>query len=216
MNNSKSPRHSLDEQVQQVQRRTVRYWFEDGLAELIIGAFFVLIGLYFAVAGAVPQGGPRAVVSGLVFPAFIVGLGLASRRLIGRAKEGLVYPRTGYVSYVRPPARRRWLTPIVAGIVGALLVALIRRAPSLESWIPALWGLPVGGLFLLMNRSARLLRLSFLAAFSALTGLLLALRGGSTEMNGAIFFTLVGLVMAAGGALALRRYLRHAPPPEGA
>jgi hypothetical protein len=67
-----------------------------------------------------------------------------------------------------------------------------------------------------MNHSAQLGRLSFLAGASAITGLLLSLRGHSNQVAGGIFFTVVGCLMAAGGALALRRYLRNAPPPEGA
>jgi hypothetical protein len=210
------PPQDLDEQVRQVQRRTVRYWFDDGLAELVIGGFFVVIGLYLAALGTIPLQGYSAMLFGILLPALVIGFSLAGRRLIRKAKEGLVYPRTGYVSYARPSARRRWLTPVSAVITSALLVALVRRAPSLESWIPALQGLLVAGLVFLMNRSARLGRLSFLAGVSALTGLLLALRGGSSEATGAIFFTVVGIVMTMGGALALRRYLRQAPPPEGA
>jgi heme O synthase-like polyprenyltransferase len=77
-------------------------------------------------------------------------------------------------------------------------------------------GLFVAAIILLMNRSVRLPRLSLLAGVAALTGLVLAIRGGPTGAAVAVLFTVVGIVTAAGGALALRRYLRYAPPPEGA
>jgi len=214
MTNTTWPAPDLDAQLRKMQRRTVRYWFEDGLAELFIGGFFVLVGAYFVAAGSIPDEGLGGLLVGF-FPAFIIALGLAGRHLIGRAKEGLVYPRTGYVSYVAPFSRLRWMTPALGAVIAALLVTLIRRAPSLEGWIPAIQGLLVGVLLVVMNRFARLARLSLLAFVSALTGLGLSLHGVSSETAAAIFFTLVGLVMAGGGALALRRYLRHAPPPEG-
>ena len=213
MDKPESSSNSLDEQVRRVKRRTVRYWFEDGLAELLIGGFFVLIGLYFATMGALPK---DVTLLEAFFPAFIIALGLAGRRLIGRAKEGLVYPRTGYVSYVAPSSRLRWLTPALGAVIAALMVTLIRRAPALETWIPAMQGLLVSALLLVMNRSAQLGRLSFLAFVSSLTGLLLSIGSVSSETAAAIFFALVGLVMAGGGAMALRRYLRQAPPAEGA
>jgi hypothetical protein len=208
------PSSDLDERVRQVQSRTVRYWFDDGLVELFVAGSFLLIALYIAAMELAPKavGG----MLGGLFPAVYIVIWLAGRRLVRRAKEGVVYPRTGYVSYARPSPGRRSVAPIVAAVVAMLLVVLIQRAPPLLAWIPAMNGLFIAALLLLLNRSVRLPRLSFLAGVAALTGLVLAIRGGPTGAGVAVLFAIVGLVMAAGGALALRRYLRHAPPPEGA
>jgi hypothetical protein len=216
MNQPSSPDLNLDEQLHQARLRTERYWFEDGVVELCIGGLFVLIGLYFVFASAIPQQGPGAAALAILFPLLFIGGFLATRRLIRKAKEGLVYPRTGYVSYARPSPRRRWLAAVLAAVIGMLTVELIKQAPSLEAWIPALWGFFAAGLLLLMGRRVRLARLSFLAFLSAFAGLGLSLRGLSTEAAGAIFYTVIGLAMAAGGAITLRRYMRQAPSPEKA
>lgn len=204
--------HPLDTQVEQAQRRTVQYWFEDGLAELVIGSSFLLLGLCFVLLGMVPSPGPLTLVPVVL----MMGLCLAGPRLIKKAKERLVYARTGFVSFARPSPRRRWLTALVAFVSALLLGVLITKAPSLEVWVPTALELALAGLLLRMNRSAHLDRLSVLAGVSVLTGLLVSLRGDSDNAAGGIFFAIIGAVMAAGGALALRRYLKNAPPPENA
>lgn len=214
MNTTETPSSSLDERVQQVQRRTVRYWFEDGLVELYLGCFLLLIALYITAMERLPPA-----VGGMLggfFPAVFILFYLVGSRLVRRAKEGLVYPRTGYVSYARPSPRRRGAAPIIGAIVAALLIVVIRRAPPLAAWIPALNGLFVGAILLLVNRSVRLPRLSLAAAIAALAGLVLTLSGGPTGTTVAALFAIIGVVLAGGGALALRRYLRQAPPREGA
>ena len=213
--NPNDPTTNLDDKIQQARLRTERYWYEDGVAEVCVGGLFVLIGLYFVAAYMIPQG-PGAAALAILMPLLFVGGYLAATRLTRKAKEGLVYPRTGYVSYARPSPRRRWLTAVLAAVIGMLTVELIRRAPSLEAWIPAVWGFATAGLLLLMARRVRLARLSFLAFLSAFAGLGLSLRGLSTEAAGAVFYTVIGLATAAGGAITLRRYMRQAPPPEKA
>jgi hypothetical protein len=214
MSSPESPFSDLDEQVRRLQRRTVRYWFEDGLVELFLGVSLLVIALYVAAMELSP-GGVGGILGGL-FPALFIMIFVAGQRLVRRAKERLVYPRTGFVSYPRASPRRRTLAPVVAAIVAALLVVLVRRAPPLATWIPAINGLFMAGLLLLVNRTAALVRLSFLAAVAAVAGLLLALSGAPTGTAVGTLFAVLGLTMAAGGGLALRHYLRHAPPPEGA
>jgi hypothetical protein len=55
MKNTSSPPPDLDGQVRQVQQRTVRYWFEDGVAEFVIGGGFFLMGLCFVILGTIPR-----------------------------------------------------------------------------------------------------------------------------------------------------------------
>ncbi len=212
MNHTSSTLPDVERHLHQAQRRTVQYWFEDGLAELVIGGSFFLMGLSFALIGAVAR--PRLLT--LLPPALMLGFVLAGPRLIKKGKERLVYPRTGYVSFARPPRRRRFLAPVVGLVTASLFIALVGRRPSLEVWVPAILGLIMAGAFLRMNRSAQLDRLSFLAGVSALTGLAISLRGDSGNLAGGIYFAIIGLIMTTGGAFALRRYLRLAPKPEGA
>jgi len=212
MTTSPTASPNLDTELSRVQRRTVQYWFQDGLVELVLGSGFLLLGLCFVLLGMVPSPGPLTLVPVVL----MIGLCAAGPRLIKKAKERVVYARTGFVSFARPSLRRRWLTALVGFVSASLLGVLVTRAPSLEVWVPTALGLAMAGLFLRMNRPAQLDRLSVLASVSALTGLLVSLHGDTGNLAGGIYFTAVGAVMTVGGALALRSYLRNAPPPEDA
>jgi len=212
MNTSPISPPNLDAELSRIQRRTVQYWFDDGLAELVIGGGFLLLGLCFVLLGSVPLPGYTT-----LFPlALMIGIFLAGPRLVRKTKERLVYPRTGFISFARPSPRRRWLAPLAAAVTASLLGVLVGKAPSVEVWVPAVLGLLMAGFFLRMNRSVQTGRLSTLAGVSALTGLLVSLHGDTGNLAGGIYFTVIGAVMSAGGALALRSYLRIAPPPEDA
>ena len=210
MNTSPTASPNLDAELSRVQRRTVQYWFGDGLAELVIGGGFLLLGLCLMLLGLVPLPGYATFLPMVLMISFCLG----GSHLIKKAKERVVYRRTGYISFRRPSPQRRWLTPLVAVAVSSLLVVLVGKAPALEVWVPAGLGLLMAGVFLRMNRSAQLGRLSTLAGVSALTGLLVSLHGDTGNLAGGIYFTVIGGVMSAGGALALRTYLKNAPPPE--
>jgi hypothetical protein len=218
MNQTVSPRSDLDNQLRQARLRTSRYWFEDGLVELSVGGLFVLIGLYFVAMGLLPgEGAVPAVLGGILFPLLFIGGILATSRLIRKAKEGLVYPRTGYVAYAKPSGLRRWLTAILGAVVSVLIVALVKRAPTIVSWTPALEGLLGGGILFWMGHASGVGRLSLVASVSVILGLALSLAGASGSTSSAVLYGAIGLLMAGGGAIAFRRYLRQAPPrAEGA
>jgi hypothetical protein len=214
MDTNPTPPPNLDAELSRAQRRTVQYWFQDGLVEVFVGGTFLLLALYITAMGVLP--GPVAGMMGGLLPAAFLLIYFAGQHLVRRAKEGLVYPRTGYISYERSSPLRRGTSAVAGAVVAALFVVLIRKAPSLEAWIPAMNGLFIAALLLLLNRSARLSRLSLVSAVAAVAGLVLALAGWPTGLAISALFAIVGAVMAATGATALRRYLRHAPPPEGA
>ncbi len=99
-------------------KRTRRYWFVDGLAEMSVGLTFSLLIIYYRAAeGFKPEW--------LRLPAFVIGapaLILGSTWLLGKAvsalKERITYPRTGYVSYPRRQGSERWKRVILSATIG--------------------------------------------------------------------------------------------------
>jgi len=136
MNTSPTDSPNLDAEVSRVQRRTLQYWFEDGLVELAIGSSFLLLSSWIATMSLLPTSVAGKLGAG--FPVAYILIFLACRRVIRRAKEGLVYPRTGYVSYARPSPRRRLLSQLAGAIVAALVVLLVRKAPPIEAGLTLL------------------------------------------------------------------------------
>ena len=208
----------IEQQLRSATLRTRRHWYADGLAETLIGLVFCVLALYFGGGEAARTAlGPSPsldLVLNLLFPALVIVVCLASRRLIRTAKERYVYPRTGFVRYPNRGAWPKWLSGLLAGAVSGLTVALIRTAPGLEAWIPAFEGFLIGGILFWQSRFAGVQRYSGLALVSALLGVLVSLGRFSPGNAGGLLFGSLGVVLLISGRLAFQRFLRNAPLPE--
>ncbi len=211
----------IDQQLDHVEQRARRYWFEDGLAEISGGAVFVLVGAYFLaqraietrLAGAASHRAANIAVN-LVFPALIVGLALAGRRLIKVAKDRFVHPRTGYVAFRRPSRGHRLATAALAFVISVLLALLFTRAPVLKDWMPALEGLVFGVAFLFLGQKAQMARFPLEGLACALVGLGVAMLRLDENLAAAALFGSLGAIFVVVGSIAFGSYLRQSPPPE--
>lgn len=209
---------AVERQFRDAQIRARRHWFADGLAEVVVGSVFVVLGLYFAATGGLAPleaaaGRGATLLAQLVLPALVVAAGLSGRRLIRRAKERLVYPRAGFVSYPTT-RRRRWLPGVLGAVVAVLLTALVRRAPALEAWVPALEGLVLGAGFVALARFTGVGRFHVQGLLAAIVGIVVSWLALPSAAGGAAFFGSCGLALLVAGGLAFRRFLRDAPPAE--
>jgi hypothetical protein len=202
----------IQQDINRVEQRVRRYWVEDGLAEILSGLMIGLVGLYLVV---MPPRGPWSAAFALGFPVLIVALGVLSRRWIRTAKDRYVHPRTGLVTFGRRRTHR-WRTGLLAGAIAALIALLATRAPFIITWFPALQGLLFAVLFFVGGRKTGVLRFPVEGLLSAIVGLVLSLQHLEENLAGGLLFGWVGLVMALGGALTFRHYLRQSPPPEEA
>lgn len=205
----------IQRDIQRVEQRVRRYWVDDGLAEILSGLMVAVVGVYLYLLSVVRPRTMLSVVCAVGFPVLVVGLGLASRRWIRAAKDRYVHPRTGLVTFGRRRTHR-WLTGLLAGAIAALLAMFANRAPFIVTWFPALQGLLFAVLFFVGGRKTGVLRFPVEGLLSAIVGLVLSLQHLEENLAGALLFGWVGLVMAIGGALTFRRYLRQSPPPEEA
>jgi hypothetical protein len=200
--------------VEQVRKRVYRYWYEDGLAEIATGCLFVLIGLVLGAQWLIPSGSPLTAIAGLAFPVVVIGGILAVRHLVNVAKERITYPRTGYVQYGRPGPRRRRLAAVLGGSMGIVVAILFANGPASLMWLPLFQGLIIGAFWLYMGTRLDLLRFYVLAVLSVLIGIGIAFSGLADPLGSAAYFGGMGIVMVAGGGLALRSYLRQTQPAE--
>ena len=204
----------LQRQMDQIEKRTRRYWFDDGLAEIVTGGCFLLVALYFLVAQAV-EARPYGRLVNLVFPVLVVLVAFAGRRATRIAKDRFVHPRTGYVSFERAQTHR-WANALLSFVIAALLAALATRAEVLHDWIPALIGLTLAVAFLLVGRKAAVLRFPAAGLSCVVVGVLLSVLRLNENLAGAALFAWLGLVLIAGGTVALAGYMRRVPPREEA
>jgi hypothetical protein len=204
----------MNEQLQQLTRRTRQYWYIDGISELSFGGLCLLLALYFLSQALLPAESTLSSMLTTGFVLILVGAGLATRKLIHTLKSRLTYPRTGYVGYTHPNKNRRVLNMLVASFMGILIAALMAGAPISLEWIPGVSGLLFGAAWLYFGSRVGLVRFYLLAAFSALAGVSISLAHIPEDTGLAAYYALLGAAMLVSGGLTLWGYLRSTNLPE--
>lgn len=203
--------------IEGTMRRTWRYWYEDGLAEMATGCMLAAVGLLFVLQALLPAGTLNLILSVAGLPALLLGGSWLMRRLVKAAKERLTYPRTGYVAYRREHSPRRGIRGLAVGAaVGVVAGVLVTVLPSSCALIPTLDGVLIGAGCLYLGHRLDLPRFYGLAVFSALAGVLASLSGLGDVAGSAAYFGALGVGLVASGGLALSGYLRRTRPLAGA
>jgi MFS family permease len=202
-----------------VQQRVNRYWYTDGLAEILGGGMFLLLAVYFALQDFL---GPDSTLSGILqasLALLMIGGAFVSRRAINSLKTRLTYPRTGYVEYrvdKKDTGRKRILVFILAFTISALTIAFVGIFKSFDS-IVAVTGFIVGMiLVLLRGKASGLFRFYILGAASLLLGFAISASGLPEGYALGLYYGLMGLCFLISGGLTLTHYLHENPlPVEG-
>ena len=198
------------------QQRINRYWYTDGLGEIIGGGMFIVLGMYFALQDFL---GPNSVVSVFLqasLALLLIGGAFVGRRLINSLKTRLTYPRTGYVEYraskKETKSRRLWAF-LVAFAVAALSIAFVGIFKAFDSMV-AVTGFIVGMILVLLRaKSSGLVRFYFLAGVSIVLGFALSASGLSNGYSLGLYYGLMGVCFLISGGLTLTRYLHDNPLP---
>ena len=206
----------MTNQFSDVERRVKRYWYTDGIGELVGGGMFVLLGIYFAIQEFLGQNSIASVILqvGLMF--FMIGGMFISQRIINTLKTHLTYPRTGYVEYQvneRNMRQRQILAGILGLIVAALTVVFVRLFHYFDS-IVAVTAVIVALILVVMTvKSSGVPRFYFLGAISLAVGFALSISGLPNGYSLGLFYTSMGVAFIISGGLTLWHYLRENPLP---
>lgn len=180
------------------ERRVYQYFNIDGLLELVAGTLLLLIALTSGINQLFPS-----VSSAIVFIPVFVAIPLLMRGVLV-LKRRLTYPRTGYAV-----PRYRYPRYFVFILFAVLLLVTIVQGFFLPSWaqgLPLLLGTLTAGL--LWWLSTGLVRFYYLAAAALALGIGLAWLPFEPLVSGAIFCTIVGLLLLVSGGFTLRHYLQ--------
>ncbi len=204
---------SAGQDVNGIMQRTRRYWYEDGFADLGMGALLLALGLVFGLESITPPGSPLWFVWSFGWPILLIGGSVLVSPVVQQLKTRYTYPRTGYVSYERK-GRSRIVQLIsvflVAALVAAGVITLSRGWQSLTLW----FGLAFTAAFTFVGFRAGVIRYLLLALWSLISGLALMAVGGTTEQTGALFYGSLGVAMLLSGLYAWLRFNRAAPGQE--
>ncbi len=202
--------------ISDVEKRVTRYWYTDGIAELIGGGMFLLLGLYFAAQEFMGQ---NSLASGLLqasLALLMIGGAFISRRLVNALKTRLTYPRTGFVEYQvnenQMKHRRIWAF-ILAFAISILTMIFVRTFQIIDS-IVAVTGVVVGlVLVFLRAKSAGITRFYILGGISFVLGLALSISELPNGYSLGLFYGSMGVCFLLSGGLTLVQYLRDNPLP---
>lgn len=197
-----------------VEQRVKRYWYVDGLGELVGGGGMCLIlGIYFAAQQYFGDDSPMGSLLQMSLALVLIGGGLLVRRLISTAKTRATYPRTGYVEYSEPQNKR--LMGVLAAIVGMVMamsfVFIVRQFNSIDA-IVAVTGAVMGIiLFVKQIWTAKMKRFYILSTMSVLYGAALSVSGLPRGYNLGLFYVLMSISFMISGGLTLKKYLDENP-----
>ena len=204
----------MKDETAQIEQRVKRYWYNDGIGELMGGGIFLLLALYFS---AQQYLGDRSFAGGLLQAGFVVvliGSAFLARRLIGWLKEQVTYPRTGYVEYRSGGRNIRLMRVLSAGIAMLVAMAAIfitRRFNTIDA-MTALTGLLVAVILIVKQGWASGIgRFYFLSMVSVALGVGLSISGLAQGYNLGLYYGLMGIAFAVSGGLTLMKYLRENP-----
>ncbi|RPI95323.1 MAG: hypothetical protein EHM40_03470 [Chloroflexi bacterium] len=212
----------MQSNLSEVERRVTRYWYTDGIVELVGGVMLVLLGIYFTLQGSLARFLGGNSLFGIIlqmgfFLLLFLGGGWINQWLVNLLKARLTYPRTGYVEYQTDRGRSskgKWILFIAlsAGIA-AFMVLLASLFQAFDAMV-ALTGLLGAWVFMILRtRSSGLARFYVLAGVSVILGLALSVTGLSISYNAGLFYGLMGICVSISGGWTLRRYLQHNSPP---
>lgn len=199
--------NNLDNAIQ----RTKQYWNIDGIAELVVGAIFVVLGAYFLAQSLLP---PQSLVSNFLtglFVLLILGSGFLGGRVIDWIKTRITYPRTGYIAQSKNQ-KHRWLAAIMAILIAAVVSALIITSPVLLDWVPAITGILAAAILTLAAYRNATVRIYILASISLLLGTILSLLTLEDNFALAAYYGLMGLAGLISGGITLITYLQNTNP----
>jgi hypothetical protein len=187
-----------------------RAWNRDGLPEIAVGLFFVILSGAFAAQHLLEREWPVFLRIPLA-PLLIVPLIFVPSWAIKQIRGRYLIERTGYV-VMRPLGRKkRMRVALMAAIVGAIAVTAVVTAvrahiSSTSQWVLVGTGVLGGVLFPICGRAWRFV---FPGAVFAVTGILLGLYNVGYGAGWVVLYGVAGVIVTISGAVVLLRFLRQ-------
>ena len=199
-----------DNLINEIRKRTYRYYYEDGLVEIAIGLQFLVIGLALWVVRDWLEGAAYALVvsAGLVLLIWQGALGV--KFLVTRLKTEITYPRTGVVHYQTQNDRRPWR--LVIAIAAIVLVSFFLPEGLIQ--MPVMVGTMMAVILFNIGGRVSLRRFQIVALLPMLAGIWSMIRGWEEVRGVGFSFVICGVTLILTGAWTFRRYLKENPLVE--
>lgn len=201
---------SIHRQLEDIRRQTIRYSFDDGLAEQMLGGLFLLGAIAVTVQTMIDSSYEPAV--SVVLSLLIMTATVGSIYVVKHLKETLTHARTGYV---KPRETQQFPTVEVVFALTIIFTAVIFSKLTMPDWING------AALFQGMIMAVSLAYVGYLGKLArfymlALIPLLISLLAGSIAHDMGVIATIAGtgLLLLVTGFIRLRGYLRSHPEQD--
>ncbi len=204
---------SIESHLNKAKKRAYYHWYQDGLAEMALGIFFLSLALLFFA----DDYWPGLPISAFGLPILILGGIIIFRPLLYRIKARITYPKIGFVSYKQPSSNRRMVSIIIGFGVGFLVSWIVVQQVvagqpaagefDFLTWLPLVQGVVVAIALGLIGYRADLRRYLYLAALSLIVGLILTPLPLSLEVATAIHYMIMGVAIFLSGLKTFRLFM---------
>ena len=201
--------------VTDIQKRTQRYWYEDGIWEIGFGLVNALLGVFYLLTSRLNWDGPLSIVLMFLQMGVLIGLFLSINKVVKFLKERITYPRTGYVAYRKPAPSARLKKIILAALLSAGMAALVGALAVIQQTanrMPLVISILLAGTLIYIGYRFSLMRLYIIAALTILWGYVLSLTQFSDFASTGAFFAGYGSLILLSGLVTLFIYLRRTYP----
>jgi hypothetical protein len=203
----------MPDKFKEPQKRAIQYFYVDGTFEFGFGLLSLILAGYFYVETHV-SGWLTALVSASLLLVIICG-GYLIKFMIGRLKERITWPRTGYVSYKNDTGMKRsWrmaLGGIVGGVIAAALSVLVMDRNINIAVMPFVSGLLFGFVFSILGWRTSVPRFHLLGFLSAVLGVALSFSRLGNYPSMIWFYAGFAAILLFTGSCVLRTYLHQNP-----
>jgi hypothetical protein len=201
--------------IEKIEKRTIRSFYDDGLFEIALGLVFLLLGGYFFAQAVLPAGSFLGSLMSALFVVVILAGGFLVSRVLRFLKRRITYPRTGYIALKKPPVspKRKAAAALAGAVIGMSLATLYALAPPIRVLLPALNGLLLALVVFLVAAKVGLVRFYILAAAAAAIGCAVTAAGLGDIKGVSVAYGVFGAAVMVSGLSALILYLNRSPRP---
>jgi hypothetical protein len=198
----------MNDSIDKYVKKTNRYYYDDGLVEMIVGFLFTGVGTALLLVLNLDMSSFLNALLLLVITALVIGGAFLIRRMVLRLKERITYSRSGYVAFQQDESDRgRWFLLVAVAMLFVTLIFL----PETFNQIQFMVGSMLAAVLIYLGYRLNLRRFYALGIACLLIGVATTIWIDDEFMGTAVALVGCGLVLLLSGGLTFAFYLRQYP-----
>lgn len=200
--------------IENIIRNTRKYWYVDGLSEIAGGLVIFATGLTYWLVSTLESTNIKAILLMIAQPAVIIIGSLIVQKYLPKIKERLTYPRTGYLTFRKPPRNRRFKRALIVGLIAALVGALVTMVSNKlpDNYLPLLSSVFLLIFSIYIGYQTAVPRFYLIGFLMVLLGVVISFVPFGNGLPYTLFFSGVGIIWIISGVITLIGYLKKTSP----